>query len=153
MNRIALFIFLFFIAIPGVHAAAIDTTTKNHVKSVAQSCLNHKWETSECLRAVSNSNFEMAVAYGTALQDAGKESAAEKIKQHCAASTAARERSFPASAMQSAFTECANIITDVADSANMTPDLNLYQLLVGAVLCLGDDPRCTVVTKGLKRFK
>jgi hypothetical protein len=86
------------------------------------------------------------------LQEQKLNDAAEKIKQHCAAATAAREQEFPAYAMKSAFIECANMMSDVSDETRITPDLSHYQLLIGATMCLNKDPGCAEITKTLRQY-
>ena len=110
-----------------------------------------QWESAYCLKAVSQSNMVMVSNYGGALQEGGKAQAAEQIKQHCAASTAGTESDYPAYAMKSAFIECANTISTVAEQTGMTPDLSHYQLLVGATLCLDKAPGCANIEQTLRR--
>lgn len=111
-----------------------------------------KWDSPECLAIISQNNLMMAANYGGALKENGKVTESELIKEHCAAATAAREKSFPAYAMKSAFTECANTIVDVSGKTGISPDLSEYQLLVGATLCLGNDPRCGTISDQLKQL-
>lgn len=110
-----------------------------------------KWETPYCLKAVSQSNLTMVANYGGALQESGKTQEAENIKQHCAASTAATEGDYPAYAMKSAFIECANTISDTASRTGMQPDLSLYQLLVGATMCLDQAAGCANIEQTLRQ--
>jgi len=119
---------------------------------VSKACLNKQWETPACLSAVSNSNLALAATYGSDLQNKGFAAAAEQIKQHCAASTAAREQAYPAYAMKSAFTECANMIYDVSEQTKVTPDQAHYQLLVAPILCMSNDQRCLGVEQGLAPY-
>lgn len=135
------------------HAQNVSQTAQNFAGGVARACLDDAWESPACLRALSESNLTMAGNYAGALQQAGKGAAADKIKEHCAASTAARQQEFPAYAMKSAFIECANMISDIAESTAILPDQSQYQLLVGAVLCMEKDRRCTDINQGLRRYK
>ena len=48
-----------------------------------------QWEAPACLKAVSQSNLTMVSNYGENLQQSRKAQAAEQLKEHCAASTAA----------------------------------------------------------------
>ncbi len=121
-------------------------------KEVANTCLSG-WDTQPCLSAISQSNLVMASNYGAHLKQKGKESEAEQVKQHCAASTAASKGEYPAYAMKSAFTECANTISDIADATGTQPDLGQYELLVSSVLCMTDDRRCAAITEGLRRYQ
>ena len=109
-----------------------------------------RWESAECMAVISQSNYMMLANYGSDLQKAGRNGEAEQVKQHCAASTAAREQSFPAYAMKSAFIECANLLSDLVATTGMKPDMSEYQLLVGATLCLDKDQRCTAISDQLK---
>ncbi|MBU0859509.1 MAG: hypothetical protein KJ667_06205 [Alphaproteobacteria bacterium] len=111
-----------------------------------------QWESAHCLKAVSQSNMVMVSNYGAALQESGKKQAAEQLKQHCAASTAGTEGDYPAYAMKSAFTECANTIGDLAGQTNLKPDLSHYQLLVGATMCLDGAAECAPIEKTLRQL-
>ena len=139
--------------------AQAQTTAQNspsetsliYARLIANSCPG-QWETPACLSAVSKSNLALAANYGGALQEKNLNDAAEKIKQHCAASTAASDQEFPAYAMKSAFIECANAMSDVSDETKITPDLSHYQLLIGATMCLGKDPGCAEITRTLQQY-
>lgn len=122
-----------------------------HAGRVAAACLEG-WETQSCLSTVSESNLVMAANYAAMLEKNAKTNAMEDLKQHCAASTAATQGEYPAYAMRSAFVECANIISDITYKTNISPDKSHYQLLVGAVLCLDGDHRCTAIEQGLARY-
>ena len=111
-----------------------------------------QWESAYCLKAVSQSNLTMVSNYGAALKDRGKEQAAETLKQHCAASTAGTEGDYPAYAMKSAFTECANAIGDLAGQTNINPDLSHFQLLVGATMCLDRAAECQTIENSLRQL-
>jgi hypothetical protein len=111
-----------------------------------------KWESPECLKSVSQVTLSMAANYAGGLKDSGKTADSETIKQHCAAATAATQQNYPAYAMQSAFTECANTIADVVKTSGMTPDLSQYQLLGGAILCLQKHAGCADIENGLKAY-
>jgi hypothetical protein len=124
---------------------------REQASAMANVCLDN-WQAPACLKAVSTSALVLAANYGTALQQGGHAAEAEEIKQHCAASTAATQGDYPAAAMKSAFTECANTVSDVAGKTGVNPDPSQYQLLVGPVMCLEGDPRCAAVTSGLKAF-
>jgi hypothetical protein len=91
--------------------------------------------------------------YGGVLQEKKLEAPAETLKQHCAASTAHREKKFPAYAMTSAFIECVNTITDLTEQTTIPPDVDHFQLLVMAALCLSKDPRCAPMEKALAQYK
>ncbi len=121
-----------------------------YAKLMGAHCPN-AWETDACLSAVSKSNLALASNYGAKLQENKQDAAAEDIKQHCAASTAASQGSYPAYAMKSAFIECANTMSDTAAKTKIDPDLSHYQLLIGATMCLNKDAGCDSITKTLQQ--
>lgn len=148
---LALLAFLSF----GATAAQAQTASEasvTYAKRIAPVCIG-AWETPACLTAVSESNLVMASNYGGALKERNLEAAAETLKQHCAASTAHREKQFPAYAMESAFVECINIISDLNDQTGLSPDVDHYQLLVMAGLCMRKDPRCAPMENALKQYR
>lgn len=128
-----------------------STLAVQNAVMVAKACPT-RWENPECLKAVSEVTLSMAANYAGALQESGKQADAETIKQHCAAATAATQQTYPAYAMQSAFTECANKIADVVQTSGAAPDLSQYQLLGGAVLCLQKHAGCKDIENGLKNY-
>ena len=132
---------------------APSQTSLEYARRVANTCSGNRWEEQACLKAVSENVYVMASNYGATLQQRGKKAASEKIKEHCAAATAATQGEYPAYAMRSAFVECANMISDMVDSTRMSPDLSQYQLLVGAVQCLDKSTACMAIESGLKRYQ
>ncbi len=52
--------------------------------------------------------------------------------------------------MQSALTECVNTISDVSKATQVKPNLNMYQLAVGTVLCLDGNDACNKIEAQLK---
>jgi hypothetical protein len=132
-------------------AQAASSFTQNDATNLASNCLGN-WNSQGCLQVVSQSNLAMASEYGSALEQSGKKAAAESIKQHCAASTAATQGEFPAYAFKSAFTECANTMSDVFDQTQMAPDSNRFQVLLGAIWCMDGAQQCVNVENGLKPF-
>lgn len=123
----------------------------SHAGRVADVCPEH-WETPECLSAVSESNLVLVANYGATLDKRGKKKSLEQLKEHCAASTAGSRGDYPAYAMRSAFVECANIIVDISNATRIEPDKSHYQILVGSVLCLDEDRRCSYVEEGLNKY-
>lgn len=119
-----------------------------HARRIAGVCPD-QWETQNCLRTISESNLVLAATYMEDLQTQGYDQASDKIEQHCAASTAATQGTYPVYAIKSAFTECANMIYDVSEETDVLPDQSHYQLLVGPVLCLHNDRRCNAIEQGL----
>lgn len=111
-----------------------------------------KWGEPNCLKSVSQMNLTMVGSYGGGLQERGQTREAENIKQHCAASTAATEGDYPAYAMKSAFIECANAISDANERTGLQPDLTMYQLLVGAVMCIDGNAACAKMEETLRQF-
>lgn len=120
---------------------AVDQTVIGHAMSVSKVCPG-AWETQACLKAMSLSNQDLAVNYASAVKNAGHEAEIENVKQVCAASTAATEGDYPAYAMKSAFTECANGIYDISERTGVKPDPSHYQLLIGSVMCLSQAKEC-----------
>jgi hypothetical protein len=131
--------------------AQASSFTRDNATQIANACIGN-WASQTCLKAVSESNMVLASEYGSNLQQTGHPAEAESIKQHCAASTAATQGEYPAYAMKSAFTECANTIYDVTEATKTEADQSRYQVLVGATLCLDADPRCKAVEDGFKGF-
>ena len=124
-----------------------------YAKDVATLCLNGRWETQQCLAAVSESSLVLAANYAETLSNAGHEFAVEEIKEHCAAGTAATKGEYPAYALKSAWIECANTMYDLSETTGIEPNPSHYQLLVGPILCLEKDRRCQNVEVGLRRFQ
>lgn len=108
-----------------------------HAIEISSACPGN-WTKQSCMSKVSDANQRLAVNYIIALENRNKKSAGETVKQKCAASTASREREYPAEAVLSAYTECANTIYDVTTQTGIKPDQDNYQLLVAAVLCMSD---------------
>jgi len=130
-----------------------STNALDHANIVANACLSGQWATQPCLSALSDNNMVMASNYAAALSESAMTQSAENIKQHCAASTAASNESYPAGAMRSAFVECVNIIVDESKKSGITPDQSQFQLLFSAVQCLDGAPSCAAIEQGLSRYK
>lgn len=145
------------ILLPHTNAQAQFITPKaskvsiQHAKIVSKACIGN-WESQPCLKAVSESALVFAANYGAKLKRRGKSKSMETLKQHCAAATAASQGEYPAYAMQSAYTECANIIYDISEETKVTPDQSHYQLLVAPVLCLSKARECKGIESGLKKY-
>lgn len=122
-----------------------------HAQKVASACI-HKWENQTCLTALSNSNMDMIINYAQSLKNNHKSSAIEDLKNVCAASTAAQDGEYPAYAMNSAFTECANGMYDLSVSTGIKPDQSHYQLIVAAVMCLSKSPQCRTLQGQLQKY-
>ena len=137
--------------ISATQAAQPSATARQHASQIASSCPG-QWDGQICLKAVSEATMVMASTYGEVLQEQKHDASAENLKQHCAAATAASQGVYPAEAMRSAFTECANTMSDISNDTQIMPDPSLYQLLVGAVLCLDKDKTCANVESGLKQY-
>jgi hypothetical protein len=136
-------------SVPGIKGETPSSQALQLGKAAGGVCPDH-WDSPECLSVISQSNFMMLANYGSDLQQKGHNDEAEQVKQHCAASTAAREQSFPAYAMKSAFIECANLLSDLTEKTGMKPDMSEYQLMVGSVLCMNKDARCASISEQLK---
>lgn len=133
-------------------AHAQSALAVQNAKDVAKVC-PARWTEQTCLSSVSKVTLTMAANYAGSLQESGKTAESESIKQDCAAATAASEGAYPAYAIQSAFTECANTIADISEKTGMNPDLSQYQILGGAVLCLQKNPACVFIEMGLKTYE
>lgn len=131
-----------------VTSSKMDNVVLGHVKTVTLSCVQ-KWEDQGCMKALSSMNMTFASTYASTLQNANKKSYTERLKNGCAASTAALKVVVPAYAMRSAMVECVNVMSDIADKASVRPDPSLSQLSVGAILCLGKDKSCKKIEQGL----
>ncbi len=162
-----LFIFLLFIAIGSYSVKAesevsvssdsgeavdISSTAISHVKNVSSKCLGN-WKKQECAKEISAASMSMVTNYAKLLSDSGNKQYMEKLKQHCAASTAALEVDVPVYAMKSALVECINSIFDITEEALVKPDLTLYQLLIAAVTCIGEGKACKDVEASLRSFR
>ncbi len=140
-------------ALPMIAApAALAQNAGEYASRISSACAG-SWQSQNCLKAVSESSMALTTNYMASLDRRGKSAASETVKQHCAASTAAMTEQIPAGAMLSAYTECANTIYDVSEQTGVEPDQSLYLLLVGPVLCLSGDRRCTAVEQGLKSYR
>jgi hypothetical protein len=108
-----------------------------------------KWETQECLSTVSKISLGMAEAYEVSLKEAGHDAFIPEMKNLCAASTAASQGEYPANAMRSAFTECANGLYDLSQKTGIKPHEQAYPFLVMAVICLSGDEQCAMLEANL----
>jgi hypothetical protein len=150
---VALYInfFTLFLALPVSQKAYAQASAESatYARLTSTHCLG-RWARQECLTSISQSTLVLAANYAGLLESHGLVDAVEEIKQHCAAATAGTKGEYPAYAMQSAFTECANMIFDISEQTQVKPDLSHYQILVGAILCLSKDRRCAGIEKQLK---
>lgn len=133
-------------------AAQSSKAANKHARSVAGKCLG-QWKQQSCLKVVSRSALVMASNYGGRLQKQGHNQAVGKIKNRCAAATAATRRDYKAETMRSAYAECANAILEVSNATGLKPDQSHYQLLVGPVLCIKGDRRCSAIERGLRQYR
>ena len=124
-----------------------------HAQKVAASCLNKQWTAPLCLKNLSESALVLSANYAGVLESKGMIGPIEQIKQNCAAASAGTQGDYPAYALTSAFTQCANMIFDVSEQTYIKPDLSHYQILVGSILCLSRDPRCTSIEQQLKAYQ
>lgn len=131
-------------------APQMSEAAAGYAKSISRQCLRG-WESQRCLAALSESALALTANYAAALDKGRKKKFLDGLKNQCAAATAATEGRYPAEAMVSAYTECANAIYDISEASGVSPDLSHYQLLIGGILCLSDDPQCEIVEKGLRR--
>lgn len=131
-----------------VSAQQVTPQVMAHAKKIASICPG-SWEKQSCLEAVSESNITLAGNYAQSLDNTGNSAQIEPLKQLCAASTAATKGEYPAEAMNSAFTECANGIYDISQQSGVAPDQSNYQLLVAAILCLSKDPQCALLERSM----
>ena len=126
----------------------MNSAVLGHVKTVTLSCVK-KWEGQSCMKALSSMNMTFTSTYAATLQNANKKPYMDRLKNGCAASTAALKVVVPAYAMRSAMVECVNVMSDIADKTSVRPDPSLSQLSVGAVFCLGKDKSCKTIEQGL----
>lgn len=132
---------------------SVDKNFSLHAGQVAQSCPG-TWENAACLNATSQAALVLISQFASDLQNAGHEDVTETLKQECAASTAATQKDdIPAYAMKSAYTVCANKIYDISSQTGVKPDPSYYQIMVGTVLCMSNDPQCKIIEDGLDKFK
>lgn len=126
----------------------LDDVVLGHVKDVTSSCLN-TWDGQTCMKALSSMNMTLASTYAQTLHSSNKKSYMGRLKNGCAASTAALEVSVPAYAMRSAIAECVNIMTTISEKTSVFPDPSLSQLAISAFLCMGQDKSCDEIEKSL----
>lgn len=130
----------------------LNMRSLSHIRSIRDACIP-RWDGQGCMKSLSALNMETASFYAESLDASGRadsDSQLETLKEHCAASTAALKVDVPAYAMQSAMTECVNTISDIVDETTVKPDVSMYQLMVGAILCLGKDTKCNFIEGQLK---
>lgn len=135
----------------GTNAPALnnlDRVVSIHLSDIAQKCPG-AWTQQTCMAALANSNMTMASQYAEVLDQSGNKDSLEPLKEHCAASTAAMKIEVPAYAMKSAMIECANTIYDLIEQTGQKPHMSHYELTVGAIMCLSDDPSCANIEKTL----
>ena len=120
--------------------------------NVASACIGNNWESQNCLRNVSEGVLYMAADYAARLQHAGQPNGIETLKQKCAAATAATQQEVPAYAMESALTTCANSVYTVTQQTGVSPDPDLYQLVIAPILCLKGDERCKGIERQLGQY-
>ncbi len=121
-------------------------------QTLSVSCLQ-QWDQAKCLTNISQAALILAANYAGDLESKGMIGAVEQIKQNCSAATAGTKGNYPAYAMKSAFTECANIIADVAEQTNIKPDLSHYQLLINSIMCLNKDRSCPAIEQQLQAYR
>jgi hypothetical protein len=150
-KALAVFIFLMFTASISNAQNLVSKTAEAHIKNIERVCIDN-WESQTCLVTLSQSSLALTSNYGATLQNKGAGKHTETLKQGCAASTAALNGRYPANALTSAFTECANTIYDLTEKTNIFPDPTHFSLLVGSVLCLQKNPTCEGFQKKLANF-
>ena len=125
-------------------SAQVEASTLVHINNVASYCVG-SWEEEACIKEISSVSMALATGYAELLDAGNQQKYMESLKQHCAASTAALKVSVPAYAMNSALKECANSISDISEATSISPNLNLYQLLVMSVMCLSKAKSCDMI--------
>ncbi len=126
----------------------LSSVVLGHVKAVTSACVE-KWEDQACMKALASMNVTLASTYAASLHSSNKRSYMGRLKNHCAASTAALQVSVPAYAMRSAMTECVNSMTTISQQTSVFPDPSLSQLAVSAVLCIAKNKACSEIEQGL----
>ncbi len=125
-------------------------TIKEIARDIVKSCNGGKWETQACLTELGTLSFATTTTYADKLQKINSnEATLEKLKQECAASTAPMQGEYPAYAVTSAMTVCANTIYDLSVETGQKPDPDLYQLLVGSIMCLNKQANCIGIEQQL----
>lgn len=125
-------------------------TIKDVARDIVQNCNGGNWETQPCLSNLGTLSFLTTTTYADTLQKANtSEAVLETLKQECAASTAPMQGEYPAYAVTSAMTVCANKIYDISEQTNQKPDPDLYQLMVASIMCLNKQSNCTAIEQQL----
>lgn len=125
----------------------------NFARDYAKNCLG-EWSNAECLKTVSGSNIVLTGQYMDVLKEQGKTDKVAELRDGCAASTAAFNKSdIPAKAMRNAYVQCANTISDISEATTIKPDLSHYQLLLGAIMCLDGSDVCKKLEAQLSPLK
>ncbi len=109
-----------------------------------------RWSSQTCLNIVSTSTEQMIKHYAKQLNKQGHATTINTLTEECAAATAANQGTYPADAMRSAFTACANYLAEQSSAIHIQPNPTLYQMLIGSVLCLSEDQRCSSIESQLK---
>ena len=123
-------------------------TTDELVLSMAENCAG-QWQAQNCLREVSDVMLHLAASYAGNLQDNGQTEFVDSIKENCSAATAAKHKDIPVYALNSAMTQCINMIYDISEKSGLKPDHNLYQLAVGSTFCLKNLSGCDTIESQL----
>ncbi len=142
------FAFILFVATLGSFAAVsakspppLTAKEKKYVRAVAENC-SGQWQEQPCLATLARVSKHVTSYYAEDLHKKGRKGRLEPLKQGCAASTAAEKMEVPVYAMKGAMTVCANTISDITEATGISPNVNLYQLVIAGVLCLANDPQC-----------
>jgi hypothetical protein len=127
-----------------------SASAQNKFYNYANICPKN-WESQACLSTVSQIVYDMVTLYEKGLNNISRPNHIPALKEKCAAATAAANGEFPAYAMQSAYTECANNLYELSEQTSLKPQAESYQALIGAVLCLSKDPSCSGIESQLIR--
>lgn len=107
------------------------------------------WESQACLSTISQIVYKMVEKYEKGLDNISRSQYTPALREHCAAAVAAAYDEYPAYAMKSAYTACANGLFEMSEHIALKPQPEAYQLLVSAILCLSGDARCPEIEKQL----
>ncbi len=121
--------------------AQIKPYVLRYVRDVYHTCAGN-WKSAQCITSLASLSKDIVVDYAVKLETAGQKAFHEPLKQKCAASTAALQTAVPAYAQKSAMTECLNAIADMSQASDVKPDLELYQLAIGALQCVDKEGSC-----------
>lgn len=121
------------------------------IRNVAIHC-TERWEGRHCFKALSQLSLRVNETYSKTLNIAEAQIHIEPLKQGCAASMSGVNSEITKTAMYEGMAGCVNTISNINSETTLKPDVNMYQLMVGSVLCLKPDDACKHIESQLKAF-